>query len=434
VPPRGSNAYWPGQINLRGYDPSLAEEYLARQDSANQQQLGQMSDRGRIAAQGIQGSGEALTSALQGAANGYLRGTKAREEGEAHEQRMKLSEEELAREKAQDPAKLANLQANTAKTEEETSQLRDFGKNPGFEMSKMTSGGHPIVMNKRTGRPEVLSDINLDDEEKGSFSYTGVNNPEGFPIYADKKGNEKLGKYAATPKGGGKELPGQSELDKAFAKDLNDWENRGKGEYTGNMTKLAEAETALQNMVTSKKDPRGVMGGAYGVMPDFAKNTSSRDLRDKVHGAVQGALKATLGSQFTEKEGERIMARAYDESQPPDINLARVQKEIAKLKSDASSLERQGGHFRQHGTLTGYSPTALADIPTGGGPPPPGEQAADTAYGAPAGPAPARGPATGNPGQVTSSKKEISRKYSPSRKTTRILFSDGTSQDVPDAQ
>ena len=105
----------------------------------------------------------------------------------------------------------------------------------------------------------------------------------------------------------------------------------------GNIIKLKEALQALE-------DPSNLLTGPIiGQMPDFIMafvNPEAVDTREAVEAVVQRNLKAVLGGQFTEREGEKLIKRAYNPTMPREINAKRLrilieQMERAALMQDA---------------------------------------------------------------------------------------------------
>jgi hypothetical protein len=105
----------------------------------------------------------------------------------------------------------------------------------------------------------------------------------------------------------------------------------------GNIIKLKEALQALE-------DPNNLLTGAIiGQMPDFIMaflNPKAIDTREAIEAVVQRNLKAVLGGQFTEREGEKLIKRAYNPTLSREINAKRLrilieQMERAALMQDA---------------------------------------------------------------------------------------------------
>lgn len=154
---------------------------------------------------------------------------------------------------------------------------------------------------------------------------------------------------AATAKG--VRTPAQQHVDAAFAKDYNDWQTTGQSSVQKNLQLLTNAVDTLEKR---KKDIVGTSGRVTGRLPDAFRSEESIRVRDDVHRAVQGALRATLGSQFTEREGERIMAASYNENLSPEANIKKIKGAIQELQHNVSNMDARSSYYEQHGTLTGW--------------------------------------------------------------------------------
>lgn len=142
---------------------------------------------------------------------------------------------------------------------------------------------------------------------------------------------------------------GQKALDRDYAKDYNDWTSTSRNALDKNLQRLENAKAALQS------DP-SLTGSIRGTLPDFIRNTTNEkaiSVRDEVRAAAQGALKATLGSAFTEKEGERIMNQAYNEKLSPEENIRKIDQAIAELLANKSNNDKKAIYFQKNGTLNG---------------------------------------------------------------------------------
>ncbi len=176
-----------GRINLKGYDPSLAEEAMARQERAQQQQLGQLQDLGQINAKGAAERGAAMADLPGQLVGGYFQGQKDLQHQQTHEQRMALSEEDLANQKAEheyldteipestDPTTGQVTPATTnrarerdlrrAKTEEEIAQLKKKTPKAIYHATDRTSkSGLPLRFNDETGQYEVAGNEPVKDK------------------------------------------------------------------------------------------------------------------------------------------------------------------------------------------------------------------------------------------------------------------------------
>lgn len=144
---------------------------------------------------------------------------------------------------------------------------------------------------------------------------------------------------------------GQKALDKDYAKDFNEWTSSGQSALQKNLDRLQNAKRLIEQ---SKDDWTGPSGRFVGRLPNIVKPESNLKIKQDVQAAAQGALKATLGAQFTEKEGERIMNQAYDETLSPEENIRKIDMAIKELQNNATVNNMKAQHFMQTGSLQGF--------------------------------------------------------------------------------
>lgn len=138
-------------------------------------------------------------------------------------------------------------------------------------------------------------------------------------------------------------------LDKDYAKDYNDWTSSSRASLDKNLARLEAAKMQLN-------EDKTLTGSFRGAFPDFIRNSTNEkaiSVRDDVRAAAQGALKATLGSAFTEKEGERIMNQAYNEKLSPEENIRKIDAAITELKTNKDNNDRKASYFQKYGSLKG---------------------------------------------------------------------------------
>ena len=148
-------------------------------------------------------------------------------------------------------------------------------------------------------------------------------------------------------------------MNAAAVTEITAW-SKESGDSFQNIVKLKDALKALQ-------DPNQMLTGAIiGQMPDFFQaflNPKAIDVRESVESVVQRNLKAVLGAQFTEKEGERLIKRAYNPTLSPEINARRLGLLIEQMESSANMQQARydwmmspesGGSMRG---FTGEMPT-----------------------------------------------------------------------------
>lgn len=163
----------------------------------------------------------------------------------------------------------------------------------------------------------------------------------------EQKFKEKEKALDREAKKGSAKIEGFSALDKDYAKDYNDWTTSGMSTLEKNLKSLEEARDAL------KTDP-SLTGGTTGMFNDRVTADRVLKQRQKVNSAIQGGMKATLGTAFTEKEGERVLKNAYNEAASPETNLGSLDAAIADLRAKGKANEAKARYFEKNGTLNGF--------------------------------------------------------------------------------
>ena len=142
---------------------------------------------------------------------------------------------------------------------------------------------------------------------------------------------------------------GWEAVDKAYATDYISW-NQDKGDMVG---QVAQLETVLIKL-ESGEDLTGV---TIGLMPDwynYLANPGSIAAKERVAEVVQRNLKLILGGQFSEREGEQLIARAYNPALDEKENISRLKRLIMQMKVGINARVAMNDHFNKFGTMKGY--------------------------------------------------------------------------------
>lgn len=186
----------------------------------------------------------------------------------------------------------------------------------------------------------------------------------------------------------GKDIAGES-LDRAFAKDYEQY--IAMGGKSSLLKKLQTLQNARQKLETIKPPPR--MAGALGESGMTFLAPEYSEIMSDVRGAIQETLRQTLGSQFTEREGEQILSRAFDPRQTKEANIRKLDREIEQIVERAKAKQQAVDYFEKNGTLRGFQS-----------------------------------------GSSLGEKKPVRKQYSPSRNQTKITYSDGSTEVVEGRQ
>lgn len=135
---------------------------------------------------------------------------------------------------------------------------------------------------------------------------------------------------------------GKQQVAKDVAKEFADYQAAGgRATFEKNLKKLEEAAKKLE----SGQIQTGQLSAAIPFLGSDAAqdiiNPATAALRDDVRGAVQGTLRMTLGSQFTEKEGEAIYNRAINPKQTGAENARRIRAEANAMRQTMANKEAE---------------------------------------------------------------------------------------------
>jgi len=103
-------------------------------------------------------------------------------------------------------------------------------------------------------------------------------------------------------------------------------------------------------------------------MPDFVTSIThpqAVNTREQVEEVVQRNLRVILGAQFTQKEGDRLIARAYNPRLSEAENAKRLGRLIVSMDRAAKAKLAAADYFERNGTMKGYRGStsfSLADI------------------------------------------------------------------------
>ena len=144
---------------------------------------------------------------------------------------------------------------------------------------------------------------------------------------------------------------GRTAVDKEYAGNyVSDVAGGGIGDI---LTQVDSLDNVAQRLRSGEK----LSGRMFAVIPESVLPVSHPEAaaaRDDVLNTVQRSLRAVLGAQFTEKEGQMLMRRAYDVRLPPEENARRVERLANQLRVAAESKASAARYFEEHGSLTGW--------------------------------------------------------------------------------
>lgn len=144
---------------------------------------------------------------------------------------------------------------------------------------------------------------------------------------------------------------GQEQVDKDFAKEYA--KNKASGGFADSQKLINQLQEASDALASDDS----LTGPIVGNVPDGIRaitNPKAINTREKVEEVVQRNLREVLGAQFTQKEGDRLIARAFNPRLSTETNKRRVDALIKQMKVAAQTKQAAVEYFEQNGTLQGW--------------------------------------------------------------------------------
>jgi hypothetical protein len=141
-------------------------------------------------------------------------------------------------------------------------------------------------------------------------------------------------------------------MDEAFAPINLEWLSGGGPDMGSQIAALATVARQLEDGEVN------LTGLDIGLLPDVVNyfiNPLAIDARDNVEAVVQRNLRLILGAQFTAKEGERLIARAYNTNLTEAENAGRVRRLLLQMTTAAAQKQAMSDWFMEKGTLNGWT-------------------------------------------------------------------------------
>lgn len=164
--------------------------------------------------------------------------------------------------------------------------------------------------------------------------------------------------------------PAEESRDKTAGTALAKWDDSGRATVTSNIT-------ALDSITKGLEDGQIKTRGFIDALPfgsDWARaivNPDAQDAKNRVEGVIFQTLKETLGAQFTEKEGKRLVEASYNPMLSPEANAARLRDYSNGLKKAVGARESQMAYLKENKTLQGYDGATpegiMSQVGSGGG-------------------------------------------------------------------
>jgi len=143
---------------------------------------------------------------------------------------------------------------------------------------------------------------------------------------------------------------GTETIDTEFAKEYVTWTTGGFQDAEKGISQLAEVRDALAT-------GQNLTGWEIAIQPDWAKAVISPEAlqaKEQVEEVVQRNLRLILGAQFTEKEGTRLIKRAYNPALEESYNIVRINRLMTQMESSLQAKIAAVRYYEANGTLAGF--------------------------------------------------------------------------------
>jgi hypothetical protein len=160
---------------------------------------------------------------------------------------------------------------------------------------------------------------------------------------------------------------GQKKADEAFGTALGKLlESGALADARRNRGQITGVVAQLQAIVDGKSD-ENLSGLGVGLLSEARPamsvvNSAALQALETVEEVVQRNLRIILGAQFTEKEGNRLIARAYNPYLSEQQNLVRLRRLDESMKGQLDRKLAAIDHFTEKGTLRGFDAEAARKL------------------------------------------------------------------------
>ena len=210
--------------------------------------------------------------------------------------------------------------------------------NPSAELMQDSAYEKPTMF---PGMPSSTPTPSLFGLPPEQATQTGLRPPASFKT-VDKSSS-------GSGSGGG---TGQDEFwktfDREFAKTAQAWETRGRSEAKANVDALNKVATQFETGDVESR-PRAILPGRAVIAPKVDQAIKT------VEKVIFPQLRATMGAQFTEKEGKRVIDATIDPAAPAENNAARVRALEAVMLKQNDAVEAMTEYAKKNGTMKGYT-------------------------------------------------------------------------------
>jgi hypothetical protein len=158
------------------------------------------------------------------------------------------------------------------------------------------------------------------------------------------------------------QLQSETPFTRQAAADFAEWAAGGEAELRGDMNVLSQLTTALANT-------QNASGPLVGNLPDTIRQmipslAEGQNIQQGIESIAQKNLRRILGGQFTQREGEMLLARVFNPRAQEQYNVERARRLLETLQEQYMQKQAAYDYYLQNGTIEGFRTgvTNLADL------------------------------------------------------------------------
>lgn len=141
--------------------------------------------------------------------------------------------------------------------------------------------------------------------------------------------------------------PMQEAFDKTSATELANFMSK---EYQGQITNLKKFDDVI-NQLENNPNLTGAVEGAMPFALKVILNPASVGVEDDIESIIFQSLKATLGAQFTEAEGRKLVKASFNKFLPEEVNIIRLKRLRDETQLGIDNKVAMFQHMQNGGSL-----------------------------------------------------------------------------------
>ena len=271
----------------------------------------------------------------------------------------------LARMGGYDPMQLSNAeqrkQARLAGLQELSYRLSQASAKLSGDPARMQIAQQQEAQRIEARQPKELS-LTAGRKDAEYFKTLTPEQQRQFLIATGRMSPELAEEFRKAKAPGGVDISkGQENLDKKFGDISSAWKFGERQQANANIVNL---DNKIERLISGEEN---VSGPGFAFIPEKLKPVlapTAVGFLDEISDVTYQSLRATLGAQFTENEGKKLVAATFNQNLPEEQNIIRLQRLSAKIKAIRDAKERAIEYFDEYGTLQGYKeePQSFDDI------------------------------------------------------------------------